>query len=1107
MRGLSLDGLGLAAGAALFGLAIFLAPILSSRSGDVQDLTTAASDNPPTDERWDGEWEHRLPQYPDTRSHAIAELDKLYPTKSISNFGATQKHQMRPTLVETGVIPRDPILRINAEQHGAIVWQIDVDANGQYLVTGSDDKTARVWRVPQSEGDEFELLRVLRPPIGDVDEGMVHEVSISPDGEIVAVSGMTGYQWDQKASIYLFDRESGRLIHRIAGLPRAVRSLAFSRDGQHLAAGHSGSYGISVYNTNNWQPIPVMKDEEKKGTTINLFFSSDGRLTTVDTAGFVRLYEHDENSDQYQWIKRVAPFDDDEVFGLAIAPDETKIAVTSGVRAKIAVLSADDLKTLYTANTEGLRDGRFNALTEVAWSYDSQFLFGAGGADRFFETEGPDKYDILIRRWSDAGRGEFEDFRLSQDRAISLRTAKDGILFASQDPVVGLLTVDGKIATQKKTIKIDMRSASQDPVRGVRRLRSSNDGLVVSQPFSRWQGSFWLYDVNSRNFTVVEKEVVDLPAPRVRTDDGIQVHRWRNSTEVIVNEKSLSFGSIERARAIAITPDEDAFILAADFHIGLVDGEANYVWRKSSPGVAWRTTISEDGRFALFGFGDGTVRWYDMRNGDELLAVFVTNEPENPRWVAWTPTGYYDASPGAEDFIGWHLNQGVDKEALFFSADRFRDLYYRPDLIPQVLRTRTVPSAPVAVAPKPSTPQARSNIVLRMARRIPFIRDWVGGAATVAVAEVVKATRADILKEAPPLVVITRETPTNVGDMEVVIETRSSDGAPVSLEVFLDGAKINFSAAAVSTTFNAAAGAEQTLLIPGGARANVITIVAIDNAGRRSDGVDTRGGVPIPTPPEEQKTPNLYALVVGVSDYIDRTIPDLDYADDDAMDFAAMLKAQEGGLYGEVDIRTLTDAGATKQAILEGLDWLTDAPGEDDVALLFLAGHGARAGNRNEFYFMAHDTDDRKLKGNTGTGVQSTIFQSSIASANGRRFVFIDACYSDSLANGELKVIDTNIFASELSDSQVMFFASASGDQVSHEDDAWENGAFTEALLEGLRGRADHPVSNDKQITVTELNSFMEARVPQLIAERNKPSQQTPIPAQVGGKVTVSAVN
>ena len=65
--------------------------------------------------------------------------------------------------------------------------------------------------------------------------------------------------------------------------------------------------------------------------------------------------------------------------------------------------------------------------------------------------------------------------------------------------------------------------------------------------------------------------------------------------------------------------------------------------------------------------GDGTIRWYRASDGAELLAFFV-HVPDK-RWIAWTPSGYYAASPGGEDLIGWHVNGKTwDAPVDFFPA-------------------------------------------------------------------------------------------------------------------------------------------------------------------------------------------------------------------------------------------------------------------------------------------------------------------------------------------------------------------------------------------------------------------------------------------------------
>jgi hypothetical protein len=64
-------------------------------------------------------------------------------------------------------------------------------------------------------------------------------------------------------------------------------------------------------------------------------------------------------------------------------------------------------------------------------------------------------------------------------------------------------------------------------------------------------------------------------------------------------------------------------------------------------------------------------------------ALFV--HAQDRRHVAWTPKGYYAASPGAGNPIGWHVNRGWDRAPDFFSAARFYEHFDRPDIVKRVL--------------------------------------------------------------------------------------------------------------------------------------------------------------------------------------------------------------------------------------------------------------------------------------------------------------------------------------------------------------------------------------------------------------------------------------
>jgi WD40 repeat protein len=48
---------------------------------------------------------------------------------------------------QTGEPPREPILRIETGMHTSVIRHLDVDHAGKFLVTASEDKTARVWEL------------------------------------------------------------------------------------------------------------------------------------------------------------------------------------------------------------------------------------------------------------------------------------------------------------------------------------------------------------------------------------------------------------------------------------------------------------------------------------------------------------------------------------------------------------------------------------------------------------------------------------------------------------------------------------------------------------------------------------------------------------------------------------------------------------------------------------------------------------------------------------------------------------------------------------------------------------------------------------------------
>ena len=120
----------------------------------------------------------------------------------------------------------------------------------------------------------------------------------------------------------------------------------------------------------------------------------------------------------------------------------------------------------------------------------------------------------------------------------------------------------------------------------------------------------------------------------------------------------------------------------------------------------------------------------------------------------------------------------------------------------------------------------------------------------------------------------------------------------------------------------------------------------------------------VPAPPaastaEFAVKPKLYVLSVGVAQYQDRALQ-LQYSAKDARDFANAMKLQGGRLYRDVEIRLLTDAQATRDAVVDGLEWLKTQVTYRDVGMLFLAGHGVNDPN-GIYYFLPVNFSDQAL--------------------------------------------------------------------------------------------------------------------------------------------------
>jgi len=1007
-----------------------------------------------------------------------------------------------PACEPAGPFPGAPQLRLDPGGHTAMIRRTAVDAAGLWLVSGSDDKTVRVWRLagpgagPGEGAGAGTLERTIRVPLGPGDLGKVYAVALSPDGETVAVGGWTGPVAGTNP-IYLFDRATGTLRQRIQGLPNVVFHLAFDRTARRLAA-VLGDGGLRLFALATgggpggaaaaW--AEVGRDPDYGDRAYWAEFAADGRLVTSCYDCQVRLYDpppdgSDAGVPQSVWgriksaltkggqplkpTRAVRPPGGKRPFAVAFSPDGTRIAVGYHDSTAVDLLDGRTLAQLGRADTAGIGNGD---LSKVAWSADGGTLFAGG---RY--NEGGWR---PVLRWAKAGLGpRGRPLRAATNSVMTPHPLTDGGLVVGAADGLFVLGPAGPDADREPRWSSPLAAADFRGSLHDKGLRLSATGDRVAFGYEQWGKRPALFDLCTRALTLdpAAGTIADLALP----DEGpaapeqaraggprCLVTDWVNNTAPRLDGRPLKLKPYEQARSLALTPagspGDLAFCLGTDWTLRAYTKDGRECWQQPVPGAVWALNVTRDGRYAVAGYDDGTLRWHRLTDGAEVLALYPSPDPAGtqPRWVLWTPLGHYAASAGGEDLIGWHLNRGPDQAPDFFGASRLRDQFNRPDVIALVLETADPAEA---------------------LRRADAARGGAAGAGagTRAVAELL-----------PPVLRLLSQTSERVADgtrVDLLYKAESTTAPVLRVEARFDGRPL---ALLLDERHSQTEGGR---LVVGGLRvlappgAGVLSLVPFSDLGAGE-------AVLLPvawTGAEDWHKPRLYGLVVGVGAYPAGVVTPLRFAAADAQAVAAELRAQAGGLYREVQVRPLTDAAAGRTAILDGLHWLECEVGQRDVAVVFLAGHGLKDAY-GAYYYLSVD-------GDPATPHHSAIKGGDIAEylrrIQGKVVLMLDTCYSGALLGDTRAVLDSlpdlDRFANELADADtgVVVFSSSSGAQVSREDPAWGHGAFTCALLEAIRdGRADF--SRLGFVTLAELECYLADRVKALTAGRQHPTVTKP---------------
>jgi WD40 repeat protein len=943
-------------------------------------------------------------------------------------------HGTDPTLRMWDVTTGQEIRRFS--EHKESVTSAVISTDGKWVLSGSYDQTLKLWEV--ATGREVRTFRG--------HEGGVSSVALSPDGRW-ALSG------SHDRSMKLWEVGTGREMRTFNGRAGgSITAVAFSPDGRRAISGGYLNQPIKLWDVATGK---IVRTFQSNGQTVNsvAFVPNDHWILAgyEDESGGVALKLFDTRDG-----KKVRDFHGIQtaVTSVAFSPD-----------ARWLVSGSEDrmlkLWELPTGRMVRSLDEHKKGVTSVAFSPDARWIASSS-------------HDVTVKLWDVSTGRVSHTFPGATwgESPVAFSPNSKFLIAGNSDP-------EGKVQRLKLWDLATRREVhSFEPP--LSSIAFSPDGqfLLGGGFFHKWL-HLWEVGTGREVRRFIEKGRnydLDVMSPVAYSPNGQLVLGTRlgdlklfdTNTGNLV--RTLETGTREWVKSVAFSPDGRWLLAGGDDHVlrlwEVATGREVLTLLGHFAGVT-SVAFSQNGNLAVSGGRDGMMKLWRVADGIELVTMMGFGDGE---WIALTPDGYYAASPKGDT----HLNVRLGNQV--YGIDQFRSTFYRPEIVEATLRlgNREEAIAKFFGEKDGRTPNRMGDFV------------------------------------APPTVVISSPEDRTVlsrGKLDLAISVADKNYFIQSVRVSRNGAQV-WPIQTRDLVVTAKSGAEKAsvvpVAVPTGVREWIATIPLDLEEGENVIEVKAFNGhsetvkaitVSLPAslvPHDDVIKPNLWILSIGINAYQDRQIRALSYAEADAQAIVQAFTQQRGKLFRDVRSLIISDSSTMKptyDTILDNLGYLRQA-GQNDVVLLFLAGHGIND-DRGEFYFLPSDAaiqSDGSIKRSRAISNDEI---KKVLDLPAKKIVFLDACHSEGVSKKKTRGVDNNRFIKELQAMDAVILTSSAGNELSQEGDDWKHGAFTYALLEGLSGKADL-ITKDGIVSMKELDGYVSERVPHLTNGAQHPITDTP---------------